>query len=388
MTRMMLAALACAVVLGAQPNTLTPKEAADGWILLFDGESLFGWTQEGDAQWRVAEGVLVGDAGGNGWLRSNTEFADFILKCDYRTAADGNSGIFVRSGKERPAETGYEVQIWQQNPKFPTGSLVNHIKAKSVKPKPGEWHTFEIQAVGDRWTISLDGRKILDGRQGKSKIGFVGLQYNQGKKIEFRNIKLKPLGLNPIFDGKTLAGWKVVQPPRPPKEPAIWAVKDGMINVLHGGGQLETEAKWDDFVLQMDIRPNSDDPKRHPNSGVFFRGDAGAYWSGYESQIRNEYKEDRTKPVDFGTGAIYGRVAARKVVADDNQFFTKTLVARGRHMAVWVNGYQVTDWEDARPESANARQGAKLAAGTLSLQAHDPTTNLDFKNIRLAALPK
>ena len=28
----------------AAPNTLTPEELADGWILLFDGETLFGWT--------------------------------------------------------------------------------------------------------------------------------------------------------------------------------------------------------------------------------------------------------------------------------------------------------------------------------------------------------
>ena len=81
------------------------------------------------------------------------------------------------------------------------------------------------------------------------------------------------------------------------------------------------------------------------------------------------------------------RKATRKVVPNDGEYFTKTIVANGRHLAVWVNGYPVTDWEDDRPEGANARQQARLQAGTISLQAHDPTTNLDFRNIRVAELP-
>lgn len=375
--------------LPAQSNSLTPKEAAEGWLLLFDGATTFGWTAEGKAEWRVADGALTA-AGENGWLRTNSPFADFVLKCEYRTGAEGNSGIFLRSAKEgAPHETGYELQIFNQHPQWPTGSLVNHVKARPVKPAPDRWHVVEIEAVGGRFTVKLDGKPVLAGSDSKSKSGHIGLQYNRDKKIEFRNIKLKPLGLKPIFNGRDLSGWRVVEPPRPPKEAAQWTVQDGAIHVLHGGGQLETEGAWDDFVLQLDIRANTQDPKRHPNSGVFFRGEPKGYWSGYESQIRNEYAEgDRAKPVDWGTGAIYSRMAARKVVSNDNQFFTKTIVARGRHMAVWIDGYPVTDWEDPRPESGNARQGARLAAGPISLQAHDPTTNLDFRNIRIAELAK
>lgn len=373
----------------AQHNALTPKEAADGWILLFDGESLFGWTQEGKAQWRAAGGVLSA-AGENGWLRTNTPFADFELRIDWRTGEDGNSGVFLRSAKEgAPHETGYELQIWNQHPEFPTGSLVNHLKGRRANPAPNQWHTYEVRATGDRWVVRINGREVLDGRDAKSRAGHIGLQFNAGKPIEFRNIKLRPLGLKPIFNGRNLDGWKVVEPPKPPKQKAIWSVRDGMLNVRHGGGQLETEAVWDDFVLQIDIRANTGDPNHHPNSGIFFRGDPGAYWAGYESQIRNEYKDgDRTQPVDWGTGAIYNRVAARRIVAEDNRFFTKTLIVNGPHMAVWVDGYPVTDWEDTRPPDASARKGLRTTAGTIALQAHDPTTDLDFRNIRLAPLPR
>jgi hypothetical protein len=381
-----LLALACAAA--AQQNSLAPKEAAEGWILLFDGETTFGWTGEGGAQWRVADGALTAD-GESGYLRSNSAFADYILKLDYRAPAEENSGVFLRSAKEGQAHvTGYELQIYGKHPEYPTGSLVNHIKAKKVNAEPDRWHSYEVTAEGDRFIVKLDGNTVLDGRDPKSKAGHIGLQYNKDKKIEFRNIKLKPLGLKPIFNGKDLSGWKVIDAPKPKEKPE-WTVRSGAIHVEKGPGQLETEGTWDDFILQMDIRTNPRDANHHPNSGVFFRGDPNGYWSGYESQIRNEYKAgDRTQPVDWGTGAIYNRKATRKVVADDGEYFTKTIVARGRHLAVWINGQPVTDWEDDRPGGMNARKEARLQAGTISLQAHDPTTNLDFRNIRIAALPK
>jgi hypothetical protein len=375
--------LVCASLLAELPL----KEAADGWIQLFDGESLFGWTAEGAAQWKVAGGVLTFDAGQQGWLRSDSVFADYILKMDFRTRKGGNSGVFVRSARTGlPHETGYEVQIWDDNPKFPTGSLVNHVPAKKAAIKADQWNAYEIRIEGDRFQVTLNGKKILDAHDAKSKAGHIGLQANKDK-IEFRNIKLKPLGLKPLFNGKDLSGWKVIQPPKPPKEPAEWTAKDGAIHVVKGGGQLETEGVYANFVLQLDVRTNPRDAQHHPNSGVFLRGEPNTYWNGYEVQIRNEYKDgDRTQPVDWGTGAIYNRVATRKVVSDDGVFYAKTIIANGKHFSVWLNGYPVTDWDDPRPEG-NGRQNARLTPGTISLQGHDPTTNLDFKNIRLAALP-
>ena len=101
-----LAVMVCSTLFAQLP----PKEAADGWIQLFDGESLFGWSQEGAAKWKVEGGALTFDAGQVGWLRSNSVFADYILKLDFRTRKGGNSGVFVRSAKSgQPHETGYEV---------------------------------------------------------------------------------------------------------------------------------------------------------------------------------------------------------------------------------------------------------------------------------------
>ena len=373
----------------SKPNTLTPQEVSEGWILLWDGETNFGWESHGQTEWKMADGVISAGSGDNGWLGTTSQFADLILKVEYRTGENGNSGIFLRSAKEgEPAKTGYELQICDTHKDYPTGSLVNYVRAKGVETRADQWHSYEVRAEGDHFVVTLDGKRILDARDKSHRVGHIGLQYNKDKKIEFRNIKSRPLGLKPIFNGKDLSGWQKVDSPEKPA-PHEWSVKQGAIHVEKGPGQLETEGTYQDFVLQLDIRTNPQNEKRHPNSGVFFRGDKGKFWTGYESQIRNEYKDgDRAQAVDFGTGGIYHYQPARRVIPNDGEFFTKTVVAQGRHMAVWVNGVQVSDYTDDRGEGTDARKEARLKAGTISLQAHDPTTNLDFRNLRIMELPK
>src|SRR5689334_18637889 len=70
-----------------KPNALTPKEIADGWILLFDGETTFGWTIDGPSE--VKNGVW--HLGGNkaAKARFTTTFADY----DAVIEADGSDGI-------------------------------------------------------------------------------------------------------------------------------------------------------------------------------------------------------------------------------------------------------------------------------------------------------
>jgi hypothetical protein len=109
---------------------------------------------------------------------------------------------------------------------------------------------------------------------------------------------------------------------------------------------------------------------------------------GYESQIHNGYRDgDRTQPIDCGTGGIFRRVNARRVVSDDGVWFRKTIIAEGPHVSVWVNGYQVTDWTDERQPNENPRRGLRTTAGSIMLQGHDPTTNLMFRGLVASELP-
>ena len=205
-----------------------------------------------------------------------------------------------------------------------------------------------------------------------------------GGKVSIKSAKLRPVGAKPLFNGKNLDGWKVTQTDPKRVSTKFEVTADGELSAKNGPGDLHSEKQFDDFVLQLECKTNG----LALNSGIFFRCMPDAFQNGYEAQIQNAYLGDRTKPIDYGTGAIYRRIAARKVVSNDNEWFTMTVAARGAHIATWVNGYHTVDWTDDRKANDNPRQGLRTAKGHLSIQGHDPTTDLLFRNIRIAELPK
>ena len=103
MSRTILAAfiamLAAAAPIGAAdaPNTLTDKEKADGWKLLFDGKTTSGWhgyNQKSMPEgWAVTDGALTRVAKTTD-IVSDEEFANFELQFDWKIAKNGNSGLF------------------------------------------------------------------------------------------------------------------------------------------------------------------------------------------------------------------------------------------------------------------------------------------------------
>jgi hypothetical protein len=195
----------------------------------------------------------------------------------------------------------------------------------------------------------------------------------------------EPILLEPLFSGVDLKGWKQYHGDDKRAKSKFTVTPEGWLNVKDGPGDLQTEQQFDDFLLQFECISNG----KQLNSGIFFRCLPGQYQNGYEAQIHNGFVDnDRTKPKDYGTGAIYRRQKARKVVPNDFEWFSMTLIARGNHMATWVNGYQVTDFADTRPANDNPRNGSKTGKGPISIQGHDPTTNLSFRNIRIAMIPK
>ena len=375
----------------AEAQRLSPEEITDGWISLFDGETLFGWQANNDPEaggtnWSVQDGVITADRGEQGLLVTRVPFADFELRCDYRLARGGNSGIFLRT-TFRPMDVlrdCYELNMCDSHPEYATGSLVGRAKVGEALDGEGDWKTFRVRCEGPRIRVQFDGRDILeytDETAAPRLAGFIGLQKNVGR-IEFRNIYLRPLGTEPIFNGQDLDGWREV-----PGSKSEFSVVDGTIHAASGPGFLETTGTWADFILQGQARTNG----RNLNSGIFFRalpGTAEAPSNGYEFQIHNGFRDgDRTQPVDAGTGAIFRRQPARRVVGNDGEWLTLTLVAHGPRFATWVNGYQVCDWEDDRSPDDNPRRGRRLEAGHISLQGHDPTTDLDFRGLRVAEFP-
>jgi len=226
-------------------NALTPQEKAEGWVLLFDGKTLSGWDsvvpqttgrgrgpggaftpgsapkqEKGPAQpgaaaavgsnpkpcstpmgqapvaaggshWEVVDGVLspCGDAAG--YLISKQKYKDLVLKVDFRTSEDTNSGVFVRS---LGSSLGYEVQIWKAQPAgYNTGSIVGAAKTdREYKFIPGQWNHYEITADGDHLVVALNGTKTLDIHDAQFSDGAIRLQY-QKYPIDFKNIKLREI---------------------------------------------------------------------------------------------------------------------------------------------------------------------------------------------------
>jgi len=341
-----------------KPNTLTPKEIEEGWILLFDGETTFGWKAEGDV--KVEKGMLILGGGKGATLTSTSEFPPSEVKLEFRSkqAIDVNTlGIPGVAGK------GDFNKNWNQ--------IIT-----TMREQAGSWKSD----VEIKYGKSAAGRS---GRETKPN-NPVTIQSFPNSPAEIRSIKLRPLAQKPLFNGKDLTGWKVFDDAK--KNASQWSVtKEGWLNVKNGPGDLQTEGKYANFLLQFECLSNG----KALNSGVFFRCIPGEYQNGYEAQVQNAYKDDdRTKPADFGTGAIYRRVPARKVVSNDGEWFTMTVLANGDHISTWVNGYQTVDWTDDRPADPNPRKGLRKEAGHLSIQGHDPTTDLSFRNLRIAEIKK
>ena len=117
-------------------------------------------------------------------------------------------------------------------------------------------------------SASTASDSIRSKTRSRSRRGRIGLQFREGP-VAFRNIRLKPLGLKPMLNGKDLAGWNTDQTSRASK----FEVDDrtASSSVTNGRGKLETEASYGDFVMQLDCFVDGDGL----NSGVFFRSIPG-----------------------------------------------------------------------------------------------------------------
>jgi hypothetical protein len=389
--RTTLSLLACLILAGhvcaeEKPNTLTPKEIEEGWILLFDGETTFGWKIDGES--KVADGVLI--LGGS--KETNAVATTAFCNCVIRFDADLD--------KAKSAELIFNDY---------TGPFFN-----AAPPGTKGWCEYHGQILpGDISVWARGSKGFYAGRTGPQTT--LGFRVPAGRKLLLRSIGVWPCEpgatgaaliagpLPPIFNGKDLSGWKE----HPDKKSKFSVTPEGWLHMKDGPGDLQTEALYDDFILQLECKTNG----KQLNSGVFFRCRPSEYQQGYEAQIHNGFDPDKPKEyiveeydpktyelkdkkkvkspaIDYGTGGIYRRVPARKQTAKDGEWFTMTVIAQGRHIAIWVNGIQQVDWTDSRPLKDNARNGCRLEKGAISLQGHDPTTDLYFRNIRIVELPK
>ncbi|WP_196784374.1 3-keto-disaccharide hydrolase [Crateriforma conspicua] len=358
---------------------LTPEEASEGWIRLFDGHTLFGWDIAGNANWRIEDGTLVADQGEVSLLCTSIPWADYELSVQFKATPTTNSGVFLRTPLEvdDPGSDCYEVNIAPDDNPFPTASVVQRQKV-DVQQKFDTWRTMNMVLRGDQLTVRLDGEVVCEYTDPEPlAAGRIGLQKNSGR-IEFRDVKLRPLGLESML-GEGLDGWKTY----PEMSGEFKRTDEGGLRVKGGKTQLETEKRFADFNLLAEYQ--MDEPTS--NSGIFFRCIPGDELMGYECQVSNEIIDGNPlKPADCGVGGIFRRQDARIVAGKPKQKNVILLTTRGPRIAAWVNGLQVSDVTDDRDPDENPRRGLRLDPGTIMIQGHDETTDATYSQLKIKSL--
>ena len=163
------------------------------WQTLFNGTDLTGWTHENGGTFIVTNS-LIHMEGGQGWLRTDKEYTDFVLEVEWRgLVTNFNSGIFIRAPMEGNP---WATNVWQINLKQ---SAVGEVLAGSrkavlstTKRPVGEWVSYRIEARGKKLTLWIDGERAWEYDEFEPVQGYIGLQA-EGRAIEFRNIRVQEL---------------------------------------------------------------------------------------------------------------------------------------------------------------------------------------------------
>lgn len=211
----MIATMAAAPVMRVAAQTSEP-----GFKPLFDGKSLNGWVlMHGRGPGYVVEGgAIVCPETGGGNLFTDRDYADFVLRLEWRLYEGGNNGIGIRAPLEGDAAyAGMEIQVLDDEaevyqkmklkPTQYTGSIYDVFPAKrGFVKRNGVWNSEEISAIGGKVKVTLNGEVVSDYdlssvtdeavlkkhpglRRTTGRIGFLG----HGTRVEFRNIRVKEL---------------------------------------------------------------------------------------------------------------------------------------------------------------------------------------------------
>ncbi|QDT63024.1 3-keto-disaccharide hydrolase [Calycomorphotria hydatis] len=198
------------------------------WKVLFDGESLEGWTQKnGTATYEIVDGTIVGttvEGSPNSFLCTDDEYGNFELEFDVKVDNPLNSGVQIRSntkdgkkGKDKPNPgrvNGPQVEIEASGANGAEAGYIygeatgrgwltpEDARAPHKNFKDGEWNHYRVLAVGPNIKVWVNGEQVSDLTDDaiyeSHPRGFIGLQVHsfRGEKpaqVAWRNIKIRKL---------------------------------------------------------------------------------------------------------------------------------------------------------------------------------------------------
>lgn len=187
--------------------SITSMLTAQRTTKIFNGKDLSGWTIHGTEKWYAEDGELICESGPDkqyGYLSTNKNYKNFILELKFKQEANGNSGVFIRSGIEGTKISGWQVEVAPAN-QHTGGIYESYGREWLIQPKPedekflkqGEWNTMKIKVIGDEVTTWLNGHQMVyikDEKIGKGE-GFIALQIHSGGgiKVRWKDMKIKEL---------------------------------------------------------------------------------------------------------------------------------------------------------------------------------------------------
>ncbi len=327
----------------------------DNWQPLFNGKNLEGWTEEGEAEWTVKDGMLIGEQGPGGKagdLFTEAVYDDFALRLAFKMNWPGNSGVWFRY---QSPDVAYQADILEyKDPVAWSGTLYCPGKLflavndeESLVNRDG-WNTLEIWAKGDHIKIRLNEELVADVHDKTTDRGRIGFQIHQGDqfndmKIWVRDMRIRPLdpeetkcNWQPLFNGKNLQAWEEIGK-------AAWTVEEGMLVGRQGEnqapGDLLTDKDYDDFLLRLAYKV-----KWPANTGVWFRYQSANV--AYQADIL-EYKD----PVAWSgtlycTGKMFLAVNEDETLVNREGWNTMEIRAEGDHIRIRLNEHLVADVHD------------------------------------------
>lgn len=212
MSKLSYATLVAFALIGAnaiaqtEPGKPMPeKPNKKGWIKLFDGKTLSGWTGFNDAKWEMKDGVLTG-SGPMGHIFSPNQYTNLEFKVEAKLNHSGNSGMYFRAEKGPGWPKGYEAQVENTSPDpQKTGSLYNNPNWNFQPPptavreqlvQDDTWWTQHVIAIGNRIIIKVNDKIVTDfiDKKNTFKSGHLAFQqHDPSSVVQYRNVMVKHL---------------------------------------------------------------------------------------------------------------------------------------------------------------------------------------------------
>ena len=176
-----------------------PEPSKGGWVSLFDGKTLSGWTtaEGGAGLWKVEDGMIHGSGPASHLFSPRGDYKNFRYKADFKIADKANSGQYFRTKKMKGFPDGYEAQVNSTHgDPVKTGSLYNHAKVLKMLVPPDTWFTQEIEAVGNHIIIKVNGETTVDyvDKKDTYKSGhFAFQQHDPGSQVWIKNVEVMEL---------------------------------------------------------------------------------------------------------------------------------------------------------------------------------------------------